>query len=232
MTDLLPVVFAPGLGCTGRLFEPQIGALAGRAAIVLDHARHADVGAIAAQALEELPPRFALVGLSMGGYVAFEVIRRAPERVERLALLDTTAYPDTEESRARRRTLIAAAEKGKLAAIHKATYARYVNAARAGDGRLEAIVRAMLIETGAPAFVRQMTAILNRPDQTSLPPSIRCPTLVIVGEDDLPTPAEHARRMAAAIPDAALVVLPGVGHLSTLEDPKGVNAALMPFLAT
>ncbi|GLK80986.1 alpha/beta fold hydrolase [Methylopila turkensis] len=230
MTEKLPVVFVPGLGCTARLFEAQLAVLGDRPAIVADHTRHADIAAIAEDALGAAPERFALVGLSMGGYVALEIIRRAPERVARLALLDTTAYPDTEEGRARRRTLIAAAERGKLGSIHAATFARYVEPNRVADAALEAVVRDMLFATGAPAFVRQMTAILNRADYEPLLERIACPTLVLVGENDAPTPPDHARRMATAIPGARLAVLPTTGHLSTLENPDGVNAELTPFL--
>lgn len=231
MTDSPPVVFIPGLGCTARLFAPQIAALGDRRTVVVDHAGDDDMGRIAEAALAELPERFALVGLSMGGYAAFEILKRAPERVTRLALLDTTAYADTEEARARRRTLIAAARKGKLATIHAATYTRYVHASRVDGAELDAIVRGMLFETGAPAFVRQMTAILTRPNHEPVLGEIACPTFVLVGDSDLPTPPDHARRMAAAIRDAALVVVPETGHLSTLESPEAVNAALIPFLA-
>lgn len=231
MTTKPPVVFIPGLGCTAHLFASQIAALGPRRAIVVDHSRHDRMGALAEAALDELPDRFALVGLSMGGYAAFEIMKRAPARVTRLALLDTTAYADTEDSLARRRTLIAAAGKGKLASIHAATYSRYVHASRAGGADLEAVVRGMLFETGAPAFARQMTAILTRPDHEPLLAAIACPTLVLVGDSDLPTPPDHARRMAAAISGAELVVLQDTGHLSTLENPDGVNAALVPFLA-
>ncbi|WP_024816331.1 alpha/beta fold hydrolase [Methylopila sp. 73B] len=231
MEATLPIVFAPGLGCTERLFAPQVADLGARPFMTIDHRRHATLAEIAAAALAEAPERFALVGLSMGGYVAFEMLKAAPERIVRLALLDTTAYPDTEEGRGRRRVLIAAAERGKLNSIHAATYARYVHPARVNEPELERVVRAMLIETGAPAFARQMTAILNREDFSELPPTIACPTLVLVGDHDAPTPPEHARRMAAAIPGAELVIVPNCGHLSTLERPEAVNAALARLLA-
>lgn len=231
MTATLPIVFAPGLGCTERLFAPQIARFAGRPVLTLDHRRHATLQEIAAGALAVAPERFALVGLSMGGYIAFEMLKAAPERIQRLALLDTTAYPDSDEARGRRRVLIAAAERGKLASIHAATYSRYVHPARVTEPDLERVIRAMLVETGAPAFARQMTAILNRADFSDVPPTIACPTLVLVGAQDAPTPPEHARRMADAIPAAELVVVPDCGHMSTLERPEAVNAALARLLA-
>ncbi|MFD1333664.1 alpha/beta fold hydrolase [Methylopila musalis] len=230
MAKELPVVFVPGLGCTARLFAHQIAALGEARCRVADHTRHDTIGAIADSLLAEAPERFALVGLSMGGYVAFEVLRRAPERVARVALLDTTAEPDTDEGRDRRRTLIAAARRNKLGAIHQATFGRYVDRTRENDAELEALVREMLFATGAEAFARQMTAILDRPEQASLLPGVACPALVLVGENDLPTPPEHARRMAQALPDARLVTLPGVGHLSTIEAPEAVSAELAAFL--
>ncbi|GLK55274.1 hydrolase [Methylopila capsulata] len=227
----MPIVFAPGLGCTERLFAPQIADLGAWPFMTIDHRRHATLPEIAAAALAEAPERFALVGLSMGGYVAFEMLKAAPERIVRLALLDTTAYPDTEEARGRRRVLIAAAERDKLQSIHAATYPRYVHPARVKEPDLERVVRAMLVETGAPAFARQMTAILNRADFSEVPPTVACPTLVLVGDEDAPTPPEHARRMTAAIPGAELVIVPDCGHLSTLERPEAVNAALARLLA-
>jgi pimeloyl-ACP methyl ester carboxylesterase len=225
------LVLIPGLNCTAELFAPQMAALGGdRRILVADHARDATLEAIAERLLADAPDRFALAGLSMGGYVAFEVLRRAPERVARLALLDTSARPDTEEARANRLRLVALAEGGRFGEVHAALWPRLVAPHRRDDRALEAVVRRMMDETGPDGFVRQQTALMARPDSRPLLPGIEIPTLVLVGEEDVVTPPEVAREMAEAVEWASLVVVPGAGHLSTLEAPDVVNRALRAWL--
>jgi pimeloyl-ACP methyl ester carboxylesterase len=225
------LVLIPGLNCTAELFAPQMAALGGdRRILVADHARDATLEAIAERLLADAPDRFALAGLSMGGYVAFEVLRRAPERVARLALLDTSARPDTEEARANRFRLVALAEGGRFGEVHAALWPRLVAPHRRDDRALEAVVRRMMDETGPDGFVRQQTALMARPDSRPLLPGIEIPTLVLVGEEDVVTPPEVAREMAEAVEWASLVVVPGAGHLSTLEAPDVVNRALRAWL--
>jgi pimeloyl-ACP methyl ester carboxylesterase len=227
-----PLVLVPGLGCTAALFEPQIARLSPeRTILVADHTSDESVAAIAERLLETSPERFALAGLSMGGYVALEVLRQAPARVTRLALLDTSARPDTDEARANRRNLIQLAKQGRLDEIHVALWPRLVAPAHQADERLEEIVQRMLLETGPDAFIRQQTAIMGRPDSRPFLPSIEIPTLVLVGAEDLITPQEIAREMAEAVEWASLVVVPGSGHLSSLEAPEAVGEALQEWLA-
>lgn len=228
MTDL--IAFAPGLACTGALFAPQIAALSGRETIVLDTSRDETLAAMAARFLTEAPDRFAIAGLSMGGYLALEIVRQAPARVARLALLDTSAHPDGEEASERRRTLIGLAQSGDLDSVHAGLWPRLVPEERQGDAALEAVVRTMLEDTGAEAFVRQQRAVMGRMDSRPTLPSIRCPTLVLVGEDDAITPPAMAYEMADAIPKAELEVVADCGHLSTLERPEEVNRALARWL--
>src|SRR3954452_8025064 len=142
MTDTL--VLVPGLNCTARLFEPQVAALrAGREILIADHARDDTMAAIARRLLDRAPERFALAGLSMGGYIALEIMHQAPERVTRLALLDTNARADTDEARTNRLRPIALAESGRFPEVHAALWPNFVHAERRGDADLERIVAAM-----------------------------------------------------------------------------------------
>ncbi len=225
------LVLVPGLNCTERLFEPQIAALRDRLDVMIaDHRRDDSMVGIARRLLAAAPSRFALAGLSMGGYVALEVMRQAPERVSRLALLDTNARADTEEARANRQRLIALAERGRFDEVHAALWPRLVHPKRRDDASLERIVRDMAEVTGPEAFVRQQRAILGRSDLRPTLAAIAVPTLVLVGEDDALTPPDLSREMAQAIPGATLVVVPDCGHLSSLERPEAVTEALTRWL--
>jgi pimeloyl-ACP methyl ester carboxylesterase len=229
MADTL--VFIPGLACTSRLYEAQIEALSGSATIIVaDHTRDDSINAIASRLLREAPERFSLAGLSMGGYVALEVVRQAPERVERLALLDTSARPDTPEASQDRERLISLAQAGRFQDIHAKLWPRLVHPDRQDDQDLQDLVFGMMRETGAEAYIRQQRAIMARSDSRPLLPGIEIPALVLVGEGDAITPPEIAREMAEMIEWASLVVIPDAGHLSTLEQPERVTHALRLWL--
>jgi len=231
MAPSLPLVLVPGLLCSARLYAPQVAALWPLGPVtVADHRRDADMEGIAARILENAPPRFALAGLSMGGYIAFAMMRLAPERIARLALLDTSARPDVPEQKAGREKFIAMAEAGKLADVVEALTPRFLHRSRHSDEALKRVVREMAAETGAEAFVRQQKAIMARPDSRPLLATIRCPTLVLVGDGDELTPPELAKEIAGGISSANLVLVPDCGHLSTLEKPDVVNAALAEWL--
>ena len=185
MSDPLPILLIPGLLCSPRLFAEQIPALwAHGPVMVADHTRDASMADIARRILAQAPPRFALLGLSMGGYISFEVLRQARQRVARLALLDTAARPDTPEQSERRRAQIAMAREGRLTEVADLQFPMMVAARRHGDAALKALVHRMAEETGASAFVRQQTAIIGRQDSRVGLADIGCPTLVLVGEDD------------------------------------------------
>ena len=225
------LVLIPGLACTARLFEPQIAALsAGRTIVVADHTQDDSIAAIAARLLREAPGRFDLAGLSMGGYIAMEVMRQAPERVERLALLDTSARPDTTEASQDRKRLIALAEAGRFEEIHSALWPRLVHPDHRDDQALQDIMLGMMRATGAEAYIRQQRAIMARADSRPLLPGTEIPTLVLVGESDAITPPEIARETAEMIEWASLVVVPEAGHMSTLEQPERVTQALQLWL--
>lgn len=226
------LVLVPGLNCTADLFGPQIAAFGDRFDIsVADHASDAAISDIARRLLAAAPPRFALAGLSMGGYVALEVMRQAPQRVERLALLDTRASADAPEDTEIRLAAIKFAETGRFDDIHGILWPRLVHIKRLGDADLEAVVRRMAEKTGPARFIRQQRAVMARPDFQPGLAAIRCPTLVLVGEDDAITPRFMSEDMADVIAGAQLVVVPDCGHLSTLERPDAVNAALGGWLA-
>lgn len=227
-TAPLPTVFVPGLFCTPRVYEAQLSALwAFGPVMVADHRRDDTIAAIARRLLESAPPAFGLVGISMGGYIAFEILRQAPGRVRRLALLNTSARPDTPEQTERRRQQIAEAEAGRMDAVVAQAFPMLVAPAHGGDAALRRVVEAMGRETGAEAFAHQQRAILSRVDSRPLLARIECPTLVLTGEHDQLIPPALSEEMAQAIPRAQLVTVPDCGHLSTLEQPEAVCQALV-----
>lgn len=227
-----PVVFLPGLLCDTQLWQPQIVGLGQSIEPwVADLMRDDSIAGMARRALAEAPfPKFALAGLSMGGIVAMEIMRQAPERVERLALLDTQARPETPEARERRLALIALAEKGEFANASDQMLFLFVHSSRHADAPLVDLVRDMAKNVGKDAFLRQQKALMERPDSRDTLWRIRCPTLVLCGEQDLLTPRDRHEEISAAIRGSTLAVLPGCGHLSTLEKPLEVNRALSAWL--
>jgi pimeloyl-ACP methyl ester carboxylesterase len=231
MSGDLPIVLVPGLNCSARLYAEQVPELWGFGPVtIVDHRRDDNVAAIAKRILATAPPRFALVGLSMGGYIALAIVREAPERVARLALLDTSARPDTAEQSERRRGMIALAEGGRFSELPDLLFPVFVHRNRQGDETLRAIVRTMAEETGPQAFVRQQRAIMTRPDCRPQLASIRCPTLVLVGDGDELTPPALSQEIHAGVSGSRLVTVPDCGHLSTLERPEPVNQALVEWL--
>ncbi len=227
-----PLVLIPGLTCTARLYTPQVEALWLYGPVMIaDHRRDADIAAVAKRILDAAPPRFALAGLSYGGYIAFEMMRQAADRIVKLALLDTSARADTPEQTAAREKQIAAVEAGGYGDIADFAIARYLHRDRQNDQAMTTIVRQMVAETGAEAFVRGLRAIISRPDSRPLLASIRCPTLMLVGDGDEGTPPALAKEIASGIPGSQLVIVANCGHLSTIEQPDAVNAALSRWLS-
>lgn len=233
MHEPLPTVLIPGLVCTPALYREQLSALWRFGPVtVADHTRDDSMAGIARRILSQAPARFALIGLSMGGYIAFEILRQAPERAAKLALLDTTARPDAPEQTEARKRQIEMAQSGRFSDIARLLFPRFVAAARHADRALQETVRRMADDTGPDAFVRQQTAIMNRVDSRPTLGRIACPTLVVVGEQDVLTPPDRAAEMVAAIPNARQIVVPNCGHLCTLEQPDVLTQVLGDFLGS
>lgn len=228
-----PLLLIPGLMCTGALFAPQLEAFGtGREVLVADHACADTMQEIAAQILADAPARFALGGLSMGVYLALEVWSQAPDRVTRIALLDGKARPDTPEQIEARHGLLKMADEGRFLEITTdVLMGRLIAEHRLGDEALRETIIQMAQDTGEAAFRRQMNAILTRPDYRPVLETVSCPALVLTGALDVITPPDCAMEMHAAMPDARLVILPGCGHLATLEAPFDVNGQMREWLA-
>jgi pimeloyl-ACP methyl ester carboxylesterase len=225
------LVLVPGLLCNGELWAHQRAHLAHLAEVlVADVSRDDSIAAMARRVLDEAPPRFSLAGLSMGGYVALEIMRLAPSRVERLALLDTSARPDTEDQKSRRRGLIELSRKGQFKGVTPRLLPLLIHPDRLDDTLLVARITAMAEDVGQAGFVRQQTAIMNRADSRPSLSAIRCETLVVGGEDDLITPPDIMGEIAGLIRRASLHLLPRCGHLSSMEEPEAVTRLLGDWL--
>jgi pimeloyl-ACP methyl ester carboxylesterase len=229
----LPIILVPGLLGSARLYGEQIPALWRLGPVtVATHTQDDSMGGIARRILASAPARFALGGLSMGGYVCFEILRQAPKRIAKLMLLDTSARADAPEQSSQRRLQIEMARTtGRLGDIVDGLFPRLVHARRWGDESLRRICRAMEQDVGVAGFINQQTAIMARPDSRPGLAKIRCPTLVIVGDGDVLTPPERAEEIANGIPDARLSVIRDSGHLSTLEQPAAVTRSMVEFLS-
>ena len=229
-TELL---LLPGLLNDERLWQDQVAGLAGRARATVADLTGADtMPALAAQALRQAPPgRFALAGLSMGGYVALEVMRQAPDRVAALALLDTSARPDTAEATAARRDMMRLAESD-FPSVIDTLLPRLLHPSRLSDAPLVATIRRMAERVGRDAFLRQERAMIARIDSRPFLGEIRCPTLVLCGRQDVITTVQVHEELRDAVAGATLAVIDDCGHLSALERPQEVTDALVAWLVT
>ena len=232
MAESVPIVLVPSLNGSARLYAPQIPELWRLGPVmVADHTRDDTMAAIAKRILAAAPPRFALAGLSMGGYIALEIVRQAADRVEKLALLDTGSRADTPEATAKRHANIALAQTGRFEDVIGPQFPLYVHPARANDAALKAEYLAMCHDVGPEAYVRQQKAIMTRVDSRPLLASIRIPTLVLVGKEDAATPPALSDEIAAAIPGARLAKIAACGHLSTMERPEAVTQELVAWMS-
>jgi pimeloyl-ACP methyl ester carboxylesterase len=231
MAANLPIVLVPSLNGSARLYAPQVPELWPLGSVlVADHTRDDSMEAIARRILDNAPPRFRYVGLSMGGYLAFEIMRQAPERVAKMAILDTSARADVPEIKELRRERIALARSGRFEEVIETTWEPLVHPSLREGTPLKSIHVAMCRDVGPENYIRQQTACMNRVDSRPMLGSIHCPTLVIVGAQDEPTPPELAEEIASGIPGARLVKVPECGHFSTLERPETVTRELVAFL--
>lgn len=226
------LVLVPGLLCDAALWRGQVADLADLCTPwVADVTRDETMTEMARRVLAEAPVgRFALAGLSMGGYVAQAILREAPERVERLALLDTSAKADTPEQTARRRGLIELAEKGDFKGVTPRLLPLFIHPDRMTDKPLTEAVMAMTERVGKDAFLRQQRAIMSRPDNRANLPKVNCPSLVLCGREDQMTPLDWSEEIASLIPGARLEVIEQCGHLTTMERPWETGVAMRQWL--
>ncbi len=230
---MTPVILVPGLLCTAEVFAPQVAALWPLGPVTVASTLEGETMAdIAAAILAAAPPRFALAGISMGGYISLEIMRQAPERVIKLALLDTTARPDTPEQTEQRRRLITLARTGDFASLLVPALSALLHPSRRDDPILRDINLRMGMTVGVEGVARQLEAIIGRIDSRPSLPAIAVPTLVLVGDSDPITPPDRAEEMVNAIPDAQLAVISSCGHTSTLEQPDAVNRALVEWITS
>jgi pimeloyl-ACP methyl ester carboxylesterase len=221
----------PGLLHDARLWQHQISGLSDMAdASVADLTRADSISSLASAALAQAPTeRFALAGLSMGGCVALEIMRHAPERVLGLALLNTTARPDTPQATEDRRNLMQLAETN-FPAVIDTLLPRLVHPSRLHDDSIIDVITAMANSVGKEAFIRQQRAMIGRIDSRPFLHQIKCPTLVLCGRDDVITSIEVHQEMITGIPGSSLTIIEKCGHLSTLEQPQRVTKGLRKWL--
>src|SRR3954467_11923699 len=228
-----PLLLLPGLLCDAALWKPQLAELADIAdCFVVDFTSQDSIREMAASAPRAAPwEEFALAGLSMGGYVAQEIMRQTPQRVTKLALLDTRSRAELPEETKRRHELMQLAQSARdFTPVTNRMLPLLVHASRVNEAALVEGIRDMAQRIGLEAYLRQQHAIIARPDYRALLPQIKCPTLVLCGRQDRLTPLENSEEMAGAIPGAQLMVIEQCGHMSTLERPAEVNSALRTWL--
>ncbi len=230
---MTPLVLLPGMMCDARVFAPQIAGLSsGRTVIVAAISEADNIQMLAAQVLADAPRRFALAGLSMGGIVAMEILRQAPDRVARTALMDTNHRSETPDRQALRGPQVERVFRGELRRIlideMKPLYLAPEN--RDNESILGCALD-MAVDLGPAVFARQSEALRTRPDQSETLRATSAPALVLCGAHDTLCPVERHREMAALLPDARLEIVAGAGHLSTLERPAETTEALRSWLA-
>lgn len=230
-TDRPSLLFIPGLGCDDAVWSRQIAALTGAAeCTVADVGSDDSIEGMALRALQNAPSRFALAGISMGGYVALEMMRQAPERVTRLALLDTQPGQDSSEQAESREQVFETARDGGFDTVIDMFPPLLFDESRLSDDALISEFKTMAHRVGRATFLQQQTAIINRPDSVPTLSEITCPTLIICGRNDVITPLDRSELMASKIPGAELVVLEQCGHMSPWEMPGEVNELLHDWL--
>ena len=231
MENSMPILLVPGLVSSPRIFAPVMPALWRFGPVtVANHIRDDNMGAIARRILAEAPPRFALAGHSMGGYIAFEIIRQAPERVAKLALINTQARPDTPEATSRRRGQMARAQAGEFHALLDELFPGFVHPSRRDSADLRQLIHDMGDDLGPEAFVRQQTAVIGRADSRPNLAWIKCPTLVLSGDEDNTIPNSLSVEMAEGIHGAKLTIIPHCGHMPQPEQPQATADALTGWL--
>lgn len=227
---MIPLVLIPGMMCDGRLFAPQLGAFGRRSVLLAACTEFARMEDLAAHVLAVAPSRFALAGLSLGGIVAMEILRQAPERVERLALLDTNPRAEAEDVKARRPAQVERARRGDLHGVMRDEMKPNYLADGPDKAAILDLCMAMAVDLGPEVFARQSQALADRRDQQDTLARFRGPALVLMGEADRLCPRERHDVMHALMPQSRFAVIAGAGHLPTLERPRETTAELLRWL--
>lgn len=228
---MTPLVLIPGMMCDSRLYAPQLAALNRRPVMVAPCTEAVTVEALAALVLAAAPPRFALAGLSMGGIVAMEVVRQAPERVERLCLMDTNPKAESEAIRAARVPQIDRALSGGLEAVMRDEMKPNYLAKSGSRSEILDLCMKMALDLGPEVFARQSRALAARPDQQATLVAYSGPTLILCGAEDRLCPLHRHELMHRLMPGSHLAVIAGAGHLPTLERPGETTGAILRWLA-
>ena len=226
------LIFLPGLACDSAMWQVQLAEMPAHlsACATSVHTRHDTIEAMAETLLAEHVGELILCGASMGGMLAMEVARQAPARIRGLALLGTSARPEDAATRALREAAIVLFEQGRMAEVLQANLPLAFDASRAADTELHQTYLDMIGRAGAAQLVAQNRAVIARPDALAHLGRLRCPVLVLCGENDQLTPADRSREIATAIDGAELDLLPQCGHMLTMEQPEAVNARLLDWL--
>ncbi|MBX8554387.1 alpha/beta hydrolase [Pseudomonas cichorii] len=226
----IPLVLLPGLLNDERLWAHQVAAFEpSRSVFVADLAQDDSIAQMARRTLEQAPPLFALAALSMGGYVAMEIMRQAPERVVALALFDTMVRPDSEDRARVRRGLLELAKLGKFMGVTPHLLPKIIHPRSIGTAAAQQVMD-MAQSIGREGFIRQQQAIIEREDYRSLLETISVPTLIVVGENDEITPLEESEFTRQGIAGSRLVIMPECGHLPPLEYPQRTTELLQEWL--
>lgn len=226
---MTPLILLPGMMCDARLFAPQMAAIGARDMLVHLPTGQDSMAALAQVVLKEAPERFALGGLSMGGILAMEVFRQAPDRVAGLCLMDTNPLAELPEKQAGRAPQVARA-KADLRKVMMDEMIPHYLADGATTGPIPELCLDMALGLGPEAFSGQSLALRDRPDQTETLKEVNVPTLILCGRQDRLCPVERHALMRDLVPGATLTIVDGAGHLPTLETPDAVNAALLNWL--
>lgn len=226
------LVFLPGLASDATLWRAQLDALAAYRPVVTDvHIHNDSIPAMATALLQQHPGRLVLCGASMGGMVAMEAARQAPQRIAGLALLGTHAGPESAEMRALREAAIALFAQGRVREVIEPNIALAFHPSNAKDRRLADAYLDFVLRAGAGQLIAQNRAVIARPDAREHLPGLRCPVLVLCGEADQLTPPALSEEIVRLVPHARYQVVPRSGHMLTMERPDVVNAALLEWLA-
>lgn len=227
----METILIPPLLCSAQVYAPILDTVWSYGSVTIADTRlDASIAAMAARIIRDSPERFVLVGTSMGGYVALEVLRQAPERVAGLALISSSARADSADQLAARRTQSQMVRDGHFSELVDAAFRGVVAERNVADPTLLGVWRSMADTVGAEKFLQQQAAVMGRSDSLDLLPGITCPTFVIYGAEDRLIPPSESHDMAAAIPGANLRRVDAAGHFLLLERPSEANAILHDFL--